>query len=174
MKNWWKQKEKKWSYIVDLCETQPFWSVRYKRLRFACFCSCWSANNVQIISFCCDLCWGLILSLFFVVLDAESVTSVNATLAAGAKETILTPSIHDLQIYGVVVTILLCFIVFGGVKIINRVAPAFLVPVLFSVFCIFIGIFAAPKHNASCKFCDEYYLVLVSMPFFFYANKLVC
>ncbi|XXG68386.1 hypothetical protein AAC387_Pa06g1485 [Persea americana] len=79
----------------------------------------------------------------------ESATSVNGTLAAGAKETILSPSIHDLQIYGIIVTILLCFIVFGGVKIINRVAPAFLIPVLFSVFCIFIGIFAAPKHNAS-------------------------
>ncbi|XP_058071593.1 cation-chloride cotransporter 1 isoform X2 [Magnolia sinica] len=73
--------------------------------------------------------------------------TVNAT--AGVKETIFTPSLHDLQIYGIVVTILLCFIVFGGVKIINKVAPAFLIPVLFSLFCIFIGIFAAPKHNAS-------------------------
>lgn len=54
-------------------------------------------------------------------------------------------SIHDLQIYGIVVTVLLCFIVFGGVKIINRVAPAFLIPVLFSVFCIFIGVFASGK-----------------------------
>jgi potassium/chloride transporter 4/5/6 len=33
--------------------------------------------------------------------------------------------------------------VFGGVKMINRVAPAFLVPVLLSIFCIFIGIFLA-------------------------------
>jgi potassium/chloride transporter 4/5/6 len=48
-----------------------------------------------------------------------------------------------LQVYGIVVTILLCFIVFGGVKMINRVAPAFLVPVLLSIFCIFIGIFLA-------------------------------
>ncbi|KAJ4981532.1 hypothetical protein NE237_032369 [Protea cynaroides] len=61
-----------------------------------------------------------------------------------------SPSIHDLQIYGVVVIIILSFIVFGGVKIINRVAPAFLIPVLFSLSCIFIGIFAARKdHPAS-------------------------
>ncbi|XP_020518622.1 cation-chloride cotransporter 1 isoform X2 [Amborella trichopoda] len=80
----------------------------------------------------------------------ESATSINATSPAGRiEETILSPSLHDLQVYGVVVTILLCFIVFGGVKIINRVAPAFLIPVLFSLFCIFIGIFAAPRHGAT-------------------------
>ncbi|KAJ1692062.1 hypothetical protein LUZ63_008760 [Rhynchospora breviuscula] len=82
----------------------------------------------------------------------ESVTVVNNTLANGTASagatTISTPSLHDLQVYGVIVTILLCFIVFGGVKIINRVAPAFLVPVLFSLFCIFIGILVAPRHNA--------------------------
>lgn len=58
-----------------------------------------------------------------------------------------SPSSHDLQIYGIVVTIVLCFIVFGGVKMINRVAPAFLIPVLFSLFCIFIGIFVARKDH---------------------------
>ncbi|XP_010275768.1 PREDICTED: cation-chloride cotransporter 1-like isoform X1 [Nelumbo nucifera] len=66
----------------------------------------------------------------------ENVTHVNATASAQIE----SPSLHDLQVYGIVVTILLCFIVFGGVKIINRVAPAFLIPVLFSVFCIFAGI----------------------------------
>ncbi|KAG6691898.1 hypothetical protein I3842_10G085300 [Carya illinoinensis] len=71
----------------------------------------------------------------------ETITNVNVT-AVGPVE---SPSSHDLQIYGIVVTIILCFIVFGGVKIINRVAPAFLIPVLFSLFCIFIGIFLARK-----------------------------
>ncbi|KAG0472150.1 hypothetical protein HPP92_016696 [Vanilla planifolia] len=85
----------------------------------------------------------------------ESVTIVsNSTLINDASTnvtttTVSTPSLHDLQLYGVIVTILLCFIVFGGVKIINKVAPAFLIPVLFSLFCIFIGIFAAPRSNAS-------------------------
>lgn len=85
----------------------------------------------------------------------ESVTIVsNSTLANGTTistttTTLSTPSLHDLQVYGVIVTILLVFIVFGGVKIINKVAPAFLIPVLFSLFCIFIGIFAAPRKNAS-------------------------
>ncbi|XP_071722484.1 cation-chloride cotransporter 1-like isoform X3 [Rutidosis leptorrhynchoides] len=72
----------------------------------------------------------------------ETVTQLkNGT----SVEPIETPSSHDLQIYGIVITILLCFIVFGGVKMINRVAPAFLIPVLFSVVCIFIGVFCARK-----------------------------
>ncbi|CAM0943437.1 unnamed protein product [Alopecurus aequalis] len=82
----------------------------------------------------------------------ESVTVVNNTLLNGTvtagTATISTPSLHDLQVYGVIVTILLCFIVFGGVKIINKVAPAFLIPVLFSLLCIYLGVFIAPRHNA--------------------------
>ncbi|XP_057520622.1 cation-chloride cotransporter 1 isoform X1 [Amaranthus tricolor] len=69
----------------------------------------------------------------------ETITKVNGTTVSPIHQ----PSVHDLQIYGIVVTIILCFIVFGGVKMINRVAPAFLIPVLFSVLCIFIGIFAS-------------------------------
>ncbi|KAG5515918.1 hypothetical protein RHGRI_036829 [Rhododendron griersonianum] len=76
-----------------------------------------------------------------------TLTNVNAT---GVAEPIPSPSLHDLQVYGIVVTIIICFIVFGGVKMINRVAPAFLIPVLLSIFCIFIGIAAAKKdHPAS-------------------------
>ncbi|KAK1552204.1 hypothetical protein Q3G72_012305 [Acer saccharum] len=72
----------------------------------------------------------------------ETITKVNGTTTA---EPIQSISSHDLQIYGIVVTIILVFIVFGGVKMINRVAPAFLIPVLFSVLCIFIGVFLARK-----------------------------
>ncbi|XP_039141392.1 cation-chloride cotransporter 1 isoform X2 [Dioscorea cayenensis subsp. rotundata] len=82
----------------------------------------------------------------------ESVTIVSNSTAVPMNvttTTVSTPSIHDLQLYGVVVTILLCFIVFGGVKIINKVAPTILIPVLFSLFCIFIGAFVAPRSNAS-------------------------
>jgi potassium/chloride transporter 4/5/6 len=70
---------------------------------------------------------------------------------SASATTISTPSLHDLQIYGVIVTILLSFIVFGGVKIINKVAPAFLMPVLFSILCIYIGVFNAPSPNTSSK-----------------------
>ncbi|KAJ7969068.1 cation-chloride cotransporter 1-like [Quillaja saponaria] len=76
----------------------------------------------------------------------ETITKVNGT---AVPEPIQSPSSHDLQIYGIVVTIVLCFIVFGGVKMINRVAPAFLIPVLFSLFCIFIGVFLARKDHPS-------------------------
>ncbi|KAL3631580.1 Protein ccc1 [Castilleja foliolosa] len=72
--------------------------------------------------------------------DAETYVRVNGTDIA---QPITSPSLHDLQVYGIIVTIILCFIVFGGVKMINRVAPAFLLPVLFSLFCIFVGIFLA-------------------------------
>ncbi|KAJ8758590.1 hypothetical protein K2173_000311 [Erythroxylum novogranatense] len=72
----------------------------------------------------------------------ETITRVNNT---ATPEPIQSPTSHDLQIYGIVVTIILCFIVFGGVKMINRVAPAFLIPVLFSLCCIFLGIFVAGK-----------------------------
>ncbi|EEF35772.1 cation-chloride cotransporter 1 [Ricinus communis] len=74
----------------------------------------------------------------------ETITHVNTTDTVGPIE---SPSSHDLQIYGIVVTLILCFIVFGGVKMINRVAPAFLIPVLFSLFCIFVGIFLARKDD---------------------------
>lgn len=104
---------------------------------------------------------------------AESVTivsnstSINGTVTNITTTTVSTPSLHDLQLYGVVVTILLCFIVFGGVKIINKVAPAFLIAVLFSLFCIFVGIFAAPRHNAS----SELFLFLMKYYFYFIWNN---
>nr|XP_009804713.1 PREDICTED: cation-chloride cotransporter 1 isoform X1 [Nicotiana sylvestris] len=79
----------------------------------------------------------------------ETVTKVNGTAIA---EPITRPSLHDLQIYGIVVTILLCFIVFGGVKMINRVAPAFLVPVVFSLICIFSGILLARHDRPAVAF----------------------
>eukprot|EP00249_Psilotum_nudum_P010981 c22889_g1_i1 orf=423-3326(-) len=76
-----------------------------------------------------------------------SVTEVSAPSAPGAGlEAINSPNLHDLQVYGVIVTVTLCLIVFGGVKIINKVAPAFLIPVLLSVLLIFIGIFVAGRH----------------------------
>ena len=88
-------------------------------------------------------------------------TLVNGTETAGTS-TISTPSLHDLQVYGVIVTILLCFIVFGGVKIINKVAPAFLIPVLFSLLCIYLGVFIAPRHNAPSKYPSSYFYAMFS------------
>lgn len=93
-------------------------------------------------------CILLFFSLYCCIYNAETVTTVNGTLVNGTlPDPISTPSLHDLQIYGIVVTIILCLIVFGGVKMINRVAPAFLLPVLFSLFCIFVGIFLAKKDS---------------------------
>lgn len=87
--------------------------------------------------------------IFICIVSAETVTQVNGTAVAQPIE---SPSSHDLQIYGIVVTILLCFIVFGGVKMINRVAPAFLIPVLFSLICIFLGVLLARKDHPTGLF----------------------
>lgn len=81
-------------------------------------------------------------------IDAETITKVNGTAVA---EPIQSASSHDLQIYGIIVTIILCFIVFGGVKMINRVAPAFLIPVLFSLFCIYVGIAISDKDDPTSE-----------------------
>lgn len=86
------------------------------------------------------------------------------------SEPIQSISTHDLQIYGIVVTIILCFIVFGGVKMINRVAPAFLVPVLFSVFCIFIGIFLAKKDDPQRE-CLLYILFALFLSLSYFAPR---
>ncbi|KAL3692697.1 hypothetical protein R1sor_006348 [Riccia sorocarpa] len=69
----------------------------------------------------------------------------SSTPSPGPQNPILSPSLHDLQVYGVIVTVILCLIVFGGVKIINKVGPAFLIPVLVSVVLIFVGIFSASR-----------------------------
>ncbi|XVE48510.1 hypothetical protein DITRI_Ditri01bG0007600 [Diplodiscus trichospermus] len=90
---------------------------------------------------------GCVWSLADNLVVYETTTKVNGTVS----KPVLSISTHDLQIYGIVVTIILCLIVFGGVKIINRVAPAFLVPVLFSVFCILIGVFLAKKDDPEHK-----------------------
>ncbi|XP_024378755.1 cation-chloride cotransporter 1 [Physcomitrium patens] len=72
-------------------------------------------------------------------------TLPGAPSGSTVTDVLKTTNIHDLQVYSVILTVLLCLIVFGGVKIINKVAPAFLVPVLLSVALIFIGILAAPR-----------------------------
>lgn len=84
----------------------------------------------------------------------ESATMIDAISPSGPSpqiEVLSSPNLHDLQVYGVLVTVVLCLVVFGGVKIINRVAPAFLVPVLLSVFLIFIGILSASHRNLSSE-----------------------
>jgi len=103
-------------------------------------------------------CWFICLAVH--VFPVETITKVNGT---DIPHPIQSPSLHDLQIYGIVVTIILCFIVFGGVKMINRVAPAFLIPVLFSLLCIFIGIFLTKKDYPAGE-C----LVLYRSFFFFF------
>jgi Na+/alanine symporter len=110
--------------------------------------------DIKVVS-----CVNLFIYLFsFHVVNAETVTNVNVT----AIERVESPSSHDLQVYGIVVTIILCFIVFGGVKMINRVAPAILIPVLFSLFSIFIGIFLARKDHPVGE-CNFVYLSFLEM-----------
>ncbi|KAH9311607.1 hypothetical protein KI387_026642, partial [Taxus chinensis] len=80
---------------------------------------------------------------------ASIIYAPSPTLAVSPTEVFSSPNLHDLQVYGVIITVVLCLVVFGGVKTINKVAPAFLVPVLLSVFLIFIGIFSASQRSNS-------------------------
>jgi potassium/chloride transporter 4/5/6 len=66
---------------------------------------------------------------------------------SAVPEVLKSPSVHDLQVYGLIFTAVLCAIVFGGVKMVNRVSPAFLIPVILSIFFIFIGIFTAGRFD---------------------------
>uniref|UniRef100_A0A0E0DME4 Amino acid transporter transmembrane domain-containing protein n=1 Tax=Oryza meridionalis TaxID=40149 RepID=A0A0E0DME4_9ORYZ len=82
----------------------------------------------------------------------ESVTVVKNALVNGTSTastaTISTPSLHVLQVYGVIATILLCFIVFCGINIVNKVATVLLVPVLFSLLYSSLGVSIAASHNS--------------------------
>ncbi|KAL8129830.1 hypothetical protein V2J09_018985 [Rumex salicifolius] len=82
-------------------------------------------------------------------LDALPTASIFTEYKGTDAGSVYHPNIHDLQVYGIIVTIILCVIVFGGVKLINRVAPAFFLPVVLSVFCIFIGIFSSHKTESN-------------------------
>ncbi|KAG0561948.1 hypothetical protein KC19_9G105400 [Ceratodon purpureus] len=80
----------------------------------------------------------------------QTVTDLYVAPSPSAVPQVLkSPSIHDLQVYGLIFTAVLCAIVFGGVKTVNRVGPAFLVPVILSIFFIFIGIFTAGRYDDS-------------------------
>ena len=86
--------------------------------------------------------------IIFHLITAETITKLNDTSAA---DPVSSPSLHDLQIYGIIVTISLSFVVFGGVRRINKVAPTFLVPVLFSLCSIYFGILLASKDSPASK-----------------------
>ncbi|KAG0589960.1 hypothetical protein KC19_1G060000 [Ceratodon purpureus] len=73
----------------------------------------------------------------------KSTVTIAPTPASAVSGVLKSPNIHDLQVYGVILTVVLCLIVFGGVKLINKVSPVFLIPVIVSLFSIFIGIFTA-------------------------------
>ena len=60
-------------------------------------------------------------------------------------------NLHDMQIYGVIITALLIVAVFMGAKMIARLGPSFLIPVMVSVIFIFIGIVTAPRGQMQRK-----------------------
>ncbi|CAI7915790.1 unnamed protein product [Closterium sp. NIES-54] len=72
--------------------------------------------------------------------------AVNGTMAAApaAAETVLSVSRHDMQAYGIITTICLCLIVFGGVHLVDRVGSLFIIPAVLAVISVFIGIFLSP------------------------------
>ncbi|CAI5469082.1 unnamed protein product [Closterium sp. Yama58-4] len=75
-----------------------------------------------------------------------SEAAINGTMAAAptAAETVLSVSRHDMQAYGIITTICLCLIVFGGVHLVDRVGSLFIIPAVLAVISVFIGIFLSP------------------------------
>ncbi|CAI7791079.1 unnamed protein product [Closterium sp. NIES-53] len=76
---------------------------------------------------------------------AEQVTfGVNST----TNSTVELASTADMQVYGVIVTVALCIVVLGGVRVVVRVGPLFLIPSILAIICIFIGIIVAPRSGS--------------------------
>ncbi|GJP72957.1 hypothetical protein CLOP_g3724 [Closterium sp. NIES-67] len=71
---------------------------------------------------------------------------INGTIAAAptAAATVLSVSRHDMQAYGIIITVLLCLIVFGGVHLVDRVGSLFIIPAVLAVISVFIGIALSP------------------------------
>ncbi|CAI5534335.1 unnamed protein product, partial [Closterium sp. Naga37s-1] len=76
--------------------------------------------------------------------------AINGTMAAApvAAETVLSVSRHDMQAYGIITTICLCLIVFGGVHLVDRVGSLFIIPAVLAVISVFIGIFLSPDNES--------------------------
>lgn len=70
---------------------------------------------------------------------------VSVDLNATSSTTVSLASTADMQVYGVIVTVVLCIIVLGGVRVVVRVGPLFLIPSLLAIACIFVGIIVAPR-----------------------------
>eukprot|EP00897_Mesotaenium_endlicherianum_P007569 jgi/Mesen1/6840/ME000351S05963 len=90
------------------------------------------------------------LSLFGVNHNAIALAPSSALAPSGVTEEIVkTNNLHDMQVYGLIVTVILCCIVFMGVSILAKVGPAFLVPAVMSIVLIFIGILVSPRGGQS-------------------------
>lgn len=77
-------------------------------------------------------------------------TDVNTTISSQATAIVTrSTNLHDMQIYGVIITALLGLAVFGGAKIIARLGPGFLIPVMVSLLFIYVGIISAPRGEMS-------------------------
>ncbi|GJP42960.1 hypothetical protein CLOM_g2480 [Closterium sp. NIES-68] len=73
---------------------------------------------------------------------------VTFGLNSTTNSTVELASTADMQVYGVIVTVVLCIVVLGGVRVVVRVGPLFLVPSILAIICIFIGIIVAPRSGS--------------------------
>lgn len=89
------------------------------------------------------------MSIFGVNTHDLLLAPVGAPAANAVENVVKTTDLHDMQVYGVILAVILCLVVFGGVKIVGRVGPAFLIPSLVSVVLIFVGMLASPRGDMS-------------------------
>lgn len=79
--------------------------------------------------------------------DTDLLALAPSPSGVQVANTIKTASLHDMQVYGIIVSIVLCLIVFGGVRLVVKVGPLFLIPSVVAIVCILIGMIVAPRGN---------------------------
>lgn len=90
------------------------------------------------------------LSIFGVNRDTVSLAPTSAFAPVSqAADVVTVDNLHDMQVYGIIVTVVLVALVFLGVSFISRIGPAFLIPAILSMVLIFVGIFVSGPSGLS-------------------------
>mmetsp|Transcript_69726 Transcript_69726/g.220759 ORF Transcript_69726/g.220759 Transcript_69726/m.220759 type:complete len:1075 (+) Transcript_69726:77-3301(+) len=97
---------------------------------------------------CCFYLGTSVAASMYILGAVETIFDAVPSLKIFTKGTDDIIAIADFQIYGIIITIFLLCVVMLGTKMVSRVGPLFLVPVILSVILIYVGMFAAPSSSA--------------------------
>lgn len=77
----------------------------------------------------------------------ETILDIAPQLYLATESDAVAISRNDYRIYGMIILVLVVGVVFAGMKNLSRLAPAFLAPVLLSVFFILVGIWSSDSRD---------------------------